>query len=95
VEAHIGINPYIHLVAAATPIFRLFLGVAEQSLTLLESALHSAIYNHWHRADDLEFVIAARGWSQCVCFGNFEDYKRIFEEMREFFELQLGKLAVS
>ena len=87
--AHLGINPYVHLNLAATPIFRLFLGVAEhlfQSLTLLESALHSAIYDHWHRADDLEFVIAARGWSQCVRFGNFEDYKRRFEETRQFFE---------
>jgi len=39
----------MHLDLVATPIFRLFLGVAEhlfQSLTLLESALHSAIYNH-------------------------------------------------
>jgi len=39
-----------------------------------------------HGADDLEFVVAARGWSQCVRFGNFEDYKRRFEETREFFE---------
>lgn len=27
-----------------------------------------------------------RGWSQCVRFGNFEDYKRRFEETREIFE---------
>ena len=47
----------IHLDLAATSIFRLFLGVAEhlfRSLTLLKSALYSAIYNHWRRADDLE-----------------------------------------
>jgi len=44
------------------------------------SVLHSANYDHWHRADDLELVIAARGWSQYVRFGNFEDYKRRFEE---------------
>ena len=97
--AHLGINPYVHLDLAATPIFRLFLGVAEhlfQSLTLLESALHSAIYDHWHRADDLEFVVAARGWSQCVRFGNFEDYKRRFEETRQFFQPRFdeaGKLG--
>jgi len=51
--AHLGINPYIRL--AVTPVFRLFLCVEEhlfQLLTLLESALHSAIYDHWHRADE-------------------------------------------
>ena len=67
-----------------------------QSLALLESALHSAIYNHWHRADDLESVIAARGWSQCNRFGNFEDYKKRFEETREFLEprfKEAGKLG--
>ena len=58
--AHLAINPYAHLDVVATPIFRLFLGVVEdlfQSLTLLESALHLAIYNHWQRVDDLELVI--------------------------------------
>ncbi|KAJ3565397.1 hypothetical protein NP233_g7659 [Leucocoprinus birnbaumii] len=87
--AHLNINPYTHLSLAATPIFRLFLGVAEhlfQSPTLLRSAIHSALYDNWHRADDLEFVIAARGWSQCVSFGSFEVYRRRFEETRRFFE---------
>jgi len=36
----------------------------------------------------------ARGWSRCVHFGNFEDYKRSFEEARVFFELRLGNLVV-
>ena len=97
--AHLGINSYAHLDLAATHIFRLFLGVTEhlsQSLALLEGALYSAIYNHWRRADDLEFVIAARGWSQCVRFGNFEDYTRRLKETRVFFELRFeeaGKLG--
>lgn len=97
--AHLGINPYTHLQLAATPIFRLFLGVAEhlfQSPTLLRSAVHSAMYDHWHRADDLEFVVAARGWSQCVSFGSFEVYRRRFEETRQFFEPRFdeaGKLG--
>jgi len=76
----LGINSYVHLDLATTSLFRLFLGLAEhlfQSLTLLESALHPAIYDHWHRADNLEFVIAARGWSQCVRFG----YKKRFAEV--------------
>ena len=70
---HLGINPYIYLDLAATPIFWLFMGIAEHlfhSLMRLDSALHSPTYDHWHRTDNLEFVIAARGWSQCVCFGN-------------------------
>jgi len=58
-RAHLGINTFVHLDLATTQLFRLFLDVAErlfQSLTLLESALHPTIYDHWHRVDDLEFV---------------------------------------
>ena len=87
--AHLGINPYTHLSLAATPIFRLFLGVAEHlfvSPSLLAAAIHSALFDTWHRSDDLEFVVAARGWSQCISFGNFEVYKRRFEKTRKFFE---------
>ncbi|GLB40074.1 putative prephenate dehydrogenase [Lyophyllum shimeji] len=97
--AQLGINPYEHLALAATPIFRLFLGVAENlflSPTLLGSAIHSALYDTWHRSDDLEFVVAARGWSQCVSFGSFELYRRRFEETRTFFEgrfEEAGKLG--
>jgi len=108
--AHLGINPYRHLALAATPIFRLFLGVAEHLFlapaspssnpqpsadsgtppayapSLLSLSLYSALFDTWHRADDLEFVIAARGWAQCVAFGSFELYKRRFDETRGFFE---------
>ncbi|TFK37609.1 prephenate dehydrogenase [Crucibulum laeve] len=87
--AHLNINPYHHLSLAATPIFRLFLGVAEHlflSPPLLAMAIYSALNDTWHRADDLEFVVAARGWSQCVSFGSFEVYRRRFEETRGFFE---------
>ncbi|KAF4616696.1 hypothetical protein D9613_008603 [Agrocybe pediades] len=111
--AHLGINPYNHLELAATPLFRLFLGVAEYlflspgpsrsssstststssttspptSQTPLEASLHSALHDTWHRSDDLEFVCAARGWSQAVSFGSFEVYRRRFEETRAFFEV--------
>lgn len=97
--AHLGINPYHHLALAATPIFRLFLGVAEHlflSPTLLRSAIHSALHDTWHRSDDLEFVVAARGWSHCVSFGSFDLYRKRFEHTRSFFESRFeeaGKLG--
>jgi prephenate dehydrogenase (NADP+) len=87
--AALGIQPYFHLELAATPIFRLWIGVAEylfRSSTRLNAAIHAAIHDVSHRYDDLEFVVAARGWSQCVNFGNFELYRRRFQESRAFFE---------
>jgi len=61
---------------------------------LLSGALRSALCDTWHRADDLEFVVAARGWSQCVSFGSFEVYRRRFEETREFFEGRFEEAGV-
>ncbi|KAG2102577.1 uncharacterized protein F5147DRAFT_754320 [Suillus discolor] len=87
--AHLKIQPFDHLDLAATPIFRMWIGVAEylfRSPTRLDSAVRSAVYDVTHRSDDLEFVIAARGWSQCVSFGSFELYKRRFLETASFFE---------
>ena len=87
--AHLKINPYTHLSLAATPLFRLFLGVAEHLFlnpSLLRASLHSALYDTWHRADDLEYVVAARGWSQAVSFGSFEVYKMRFMQTRAFLE---------
>jgi prephenate dehydrogenase (NADP+) len=95
--AHLGINPYTHLSLAATPIFRLFLGVAEHlflSPYLLSASIHSALFDTWHRSDDLEFVVAARGWSQCVSFGMFEAYEKRFEKTRKFFEGRFEEAGV-
>ncbi|KAJ3999656.1 prephenate dehydrogenase [Lentinula boryana] len=87
--AHLDINPFHHLDLAATPLFRLFLGVAEHLFlnpSLMDMTIHSAICDTWHRANDLEFVVAARGWSQCVKFMSFEVYRKRFDETRIFFE---------
>ncbi|KAJ7601697.1 hypothetical protein FB45DRAFT_913945 [Roridomyces roridus] len=95
--AHLNIQPFHHLSLAATPIFRLFLGVAEhlfRSPKMLDRAIHSGLYDTWHRQDDLEFVVAARGWSQCVSFGSFELYHRRFEETRVFFEGRFDEAGV-
>jgi hypothetical protein len=51
-----------------------------RSPDLLTSAITAALSDRVHRPDDIEFVIAARGWSECVTFGNFELYNRRFEE---------------
>jgi len=87
--AHLGIQPFVHLDLAATPIFRMWIGVAEylfRSETRLDAAIEAALYDVSHRSDDLEFVIAARGWSHCVSFGNFDLYRQRFMETAEFFK---------
>ncbi|KAG8894797.1 prephenate dehydrogenase (NADP(+)), partial [Tulasnella sp. 417] len=73
----------------ATPIFRLLIGVAEylfRDTVWLEAAIHTAAHDPTHRSDDVEYVIAARGRSQCVRFGSFELYERRFKETAKFFE---------
>ncbi len=51
-----------------------------RSTDRLDAAIDAAIHDKTHRSDDTEFVVAARGWSQCVSFGNFDLYKLRFEE---------------
>ncbi|KAI0689773.1 prephenate dehydrogenase [Cytidiella melzeri] len=87
--ARLGIQPYLHLELAATPIFRLWIGVAEylfRSDQRLDAAIQAALYDTSHRSNDAEFVIAARGWSQCISFGSFELYKTRFMQTASFFQ---------
>jgi len=87
--AHLGIQPFVHLDLAATPIFRMWIGVAEylfRSRDRLDAAILAASYDISHRSDDLEFVIAAGGWSKCISYGSFGLYKQRFHETAEFFE---------
>ncbi|KAG1743793.1 hypothetical protein EDB19DRAFT_1696982 [Suillus lakei] len=80
--AHRQIQPFDHFDLAAIPIFRIWIGVAEylfRSTKRLDSTIRSAVYDVAHRSDDLEFVIAARGWSSCF-------YKWRFLETASFFE---------
>ncbi|EKM55239.1 uncharacterized protein PHACADRAFT_255707 [Phanerochaete carnosa HHB-10118-sp] len=89
--ARLGIQPFVHLELAATPIFRLWIGVAEylfRSQERLDAAIFAALYDTSHRSNDMEFVIAARGWSQCISFGSFELYKQRFQETAQFFQSQ-------
>lgn len=83
------IDPYAHLDLAATPIFRLWIGVCEylfRSPERLRQACRAAVKETDFRADDTEFVVAARGWAQAVQFGNFELYKWRFEDTSSFFK---------
>ncbi|KAG8823700.1 prephenate dehydrogenase (NADP(+)) [Serendipita sp. 401] len=87
--ATLSINPFADLQLAATPIFRMWIGVAEylfRSRERLDAAIEAALSDTTHRPDDLEFCVSARGWSQCVSFGSFELYRRRFEETAAFFQ---------
>ncbi|KAJ9109742.1 hypothetical protein QFC19_001972 [Naganishia cerealis] len=93
----LGIKPYDHLDVAGTPVFMLWIGVAEylfRSTSRLEMAVDCAIKDKTHRSDDTEFVVAARGWSQCVSFGSFDLYRSRFEETASFFAPRFQEATV-
>ena len=82
-------RPFVHLDLAATPVFRLWFGVVQHLFddeAALEDAISAAVSETSHRQDDLEFTIAARGWSECISFGSFPWYKDRFDKTAEFFQ---------
>ena len=86
--SRLGIVPYGHMICS-TPLFRLWLGVTEylfRKPALLEDVIRIAIEDNTFRSDDLEFTFAARGWSDCVTFGDFESYRDRFQSTQKFFE---------
>ncbi|KAF3491093.1 prephenate dehydrogenase [Arthroderma uncinatum] len=83
----LGIVPYDHMICS-TPLFRLWLGVTEylfQKEELLDEVIDVAINDNTFRSDDLEFTFAARAWSDCVSFGDFESYRDRFEKIQSYF----------
>lgn len=73
----------------STPLFRLWLGSAEylfRQPELLEDSIRFAVEDDTFRSDDLEFTVAARGWSEVVSFGDFASYRKRFEGVQRFFE---------
>lgn len=83
----LGIVPYDHMICS-TPLFRIWLGVTEylfRNEGLLNEVINTAINDHSFRSDDLEFTFAARAWSDCVSFGDFEAYRDRFETIQEYF----------
>lgn len=94
--ATLGIDPLTHLGLAGTPVFRMWIGVAEylfRSTSRLDAAINAAISDTTHRSHDLEFTLAARGWSQCVSFGSFQLYEQRFKETAMFFEPRFKEAA--
>ncbi|KAL2068120.1 hypothetical protein VTL71DRAFT_16218 [Oculimacula yallundae] len=86
--SEMGIVPYDHMICS-TPLFRLWLGVTEylfRKPALLNDVIRVAIEDNTFRSDDLEFTFAARGWSECVAFGDFEGYRDRFQSTQKFFE---------
>ncbi|OQE81725.1 hypothetical protein PENNAL_c0039G00974 [Penicillium nalgiovense] len=91
----LGIVPYDHMICS-TPLFRLWLGVTEylfRNQDLLDEALDTAIDDKTFRSDDLEFTFAARAWSDCVSFGDFESYRHRFERIAEYFAPRFPEAA--
>lgn len=84
----LGIVPYDHMICS-TPLFRLWLGVAENLFRhpeRLDEALRIAVEDNTFRSDDLEFTFAARGWAECVSLGHFDTWRERFLETQTFFE---------
>ncbi|TQB76987.1 prephenate dehydrogenase (NADP(+)) [Monascus purpureus] len=93
--SRLGIIPYDHMICS-TPLFRLWLGVTEylfRNPDLLEEALNTAIDDSTFRSDDLEFTFAARAWSDCVSFGDFESYRDRFERIQQYFSPRFPEAA--
>ncbi|MCJ1363050.1 prephenate dehydrogenase (NADP(+)) [Acarospora aff. strigata] len=83
----LGIVPYDHMICS-TPLFRLWLGVTEylfRNPSLLDEVINTAIEDNTFRSDDLEFTFAARGWSDCVSYGDFSSYRDRFEQIQSYF----------
>ncbi|KAI4248592.1 MAG: hypothetical protein L6R42_009245 [Xanthoria sp. 1 TBL-2021] len=81
------IVPYDHMICS-TPLFRLWLGVTEylfRKPALLDEVINIAVEDNTFRSDDLEFTFAARGWSDCVSFGDFSSYRDRFEQIQSYF----------
>lgn len=53
---------------------------------LLDNCIADSLSSYEYRGDDVEFVVAARSWSEAVQHGDFEAYRLMFEETQKFFK---------
>ncbi|KAK4217895.1 prephenate dehydrogenase [Rhypophila decipiens] len=84
----LGIVPYDHMICS-TPLFRLWLGVAEHLFRtpgLLDESLRVGIEDRTFSRDDLQFTIAACGWAECVSLRQFDTWRERFAVTQRFFE---------
>ncbi|KAL2164344.1 hypothetical protein VTH06DRAFT_3560 [Thermothelomyces fergusii] len=84
----LDIVPYDHMICS-TPLFRLWLGVAEHLFRtpgLLDESLRVGVEDTSFRRDDLQFAIAAAGWAECVALRQFDTWRERFEVTQRFFE---------
>jgi len=91
----LGINPYDHMICE-TPIFRLFLGIAEylfRNNDFLDEAIEAALTDRDIRADDLEYCLSASIWENIICHKDMDHYKMQFEEVSEFFKERLSEAS--
>ncbi|KAF8943565.1 prephenate dehydrogenase (NADP(+)) [Haplosporangium gracile] len=89
-------NPYSHMVCQ-TPLFRFWLGISEYLFLnedFLQDAMQAALYEKEIREDDMEFMMSARGWQECIALGNMEGYRVRFEDTAQFFKSRFGEAAV-
>lgn len=60
----------------------------------LQDAIQAALYDKDIREDDMEFMMSARGWQECIALGNMEGYRMRFEDTSKFFQDRFGEAAV-
>lgn len=86
--SQLDIVPYDHIICS-TPLFRIFLGVSEYLFCtpgLLEDCISVSVDDITFRQDDLQFTMAAKEWSSTVSYGDFNLYRRKFENTQNFFQ---------
>jgi prephenate dehydrogenase (NADP+) len=89
----LGTNPYQNIVCH-TPPFKLRVGMAEylfMNETILENAIHAAIYSKEIRKDDLAFHTAVQEWAHIVETGDLKGYENHFERTRYFLKDRLDE----
>ncbi|KAF9166582.1 prephenate dehydrogenase (NADP(+)) [Actinomortierella ambigua] len=89
-------NPYSHMVCQ-TPLFRFWLGISEylfRNEEFLNDAIQAALYDKEIREDDMEFMMSARGWQECIELGSMDGYRIRFEETAVFFQDRFSEAAV-
>lgn len=82
------VNPYKNLICQ-TPLFRLWLGIAEylfKNPELLSESIDAALFNKQIRGDDLKFNTAVNTWYSIIEHGDMRGYKQQFEDTQKFFK---------